>query len=111
MSLDDRFGRVSFEGPRVWIIGASSGIGAALAHEMSRCGARLILSARREAALQECSQSLLQPAAILPLDLSDTKRLPEKADWAERNFGPIDVLVNCAGISQRAKALETEPFV
>lgn len=96
----------------VWITGASGGIGEALAIQAARAGARLILSARREAELQRVRSACLDPSrvAVLPLDLTDFD--PDDAvRRAEGFFGPIDVLVNNAGASQRATALETQMAV
>ena len=96
----------------VWITGASSGIGEALAYEMARNDAKLILSARREEELkrvQKGCQSLTEQAvAILPLDLADKNSLKEKARQAEELFGQIDILVNNGGISQRGYVWEND---
>jgi len=94
----------------VWITGASSGIGEALAYELSRAGSKLVLSARRPEELERVQKACAQPeqVAVLPLDLSDTDSLPGKAVEAEKAFGPIDILVNNGGISQRSLAAETD---
>jgi len=99
----------SFDGKVVWITGASSGLGEALAMELARVGARLVLTARRsdrlEAVRERCAASR---AALLPLDLADAEAIPEAVRHAESLFGGIDVLVCNAGISQRATAQETD---
>lgn len=56
----------------VWIVGASSGFGAALAHGFDQAGARLVLSARRAERLQSLAASMHQAAAV-PLDLAQAK--------------------------------------
>lgn len=93
----------------IWITGASSGIGEALAYSLNKKGARLILSSRRveelERVKENCSGNT-ESIAILQLDLADTDSLPEKAEEAEKIFGQIDILFNNGGISQRALALE-----
>ena len=96
-------------GKVVWITGASSGIGEALAMQAARCGAKLVLSARREAELQRVRQACPNPddVAVLPVDLSDFGDADELAARAEAFFGPIDILVNNAGISQRTSMLDT----
>jgi len=92
----------------VWITGASSGIGEALALAAAEQGAKLVLSARRESELQRVRSACLNPhqVALLPVDLTafDAEKTTAKA---ESFFGPIDVLVNNAGISQRSTALNT----
>ncbi len=95
----------------VWITGASSGIGRALATALAREGARLILTARRENALEDvCKETGLPEARIhlLAADLSDLESLPALVDRAAACFGSIDILVNNAGVSQRATVLETD---
>ncbi|MCO4794490.1 MAG: SDR family oxidoreductase [Bacteriovoracaceae bacterium] len=97
-------------GKVIWITGASSGIGEALALELSKQNCKLILSSRREEALQKtmakCSGDPSH-IAILPLDLEKTNELEEKSKQAEEIFGQIDILVNNGGISQRSKVMDT----
>jgi short-subunit dehydrogenase len=100
---------IDYKNKTVWITGASSGIGRALAIQFSVIGANLILSARNNEKLLEtlnmCShQSQIK---LLPLDLEDYQSVGRKADTALALFGGIDVLINNGGISQRALAVET----
>ena len=98
------------DGQRVWITGASSGIGEALAYAFHRAGARLILSARRADQLSRV-QSLCggeASARVLPLDVTQTTELPDKARAALQMFGGIDILVNNAGLTQRSLVKDTE---
>jgi short-subunit dehydrogenase len=98
---------MSFAGKRVWITGASSGIGAALAGAFAGEGARLVLSGRRREALGEVAARVQHDALILPFEATDWAALPEVVAQA----GDIDVLVNNAGISQRSLAVDTRPDV
>ena len=93
----------------VWITGASSGIGEALAYHLSARGYRLILSARRSGALQDVKARCANPTltALLPLDLEHWETLADTAREAVDLFGQVDVLVNNAGISQRSRILGT----
>lgn len=96
----------------VWITGASSGIGEALVYEIINKGAKLIISSRKERELlrvkNNCKNFNLDHIKIITLDLSQTETLADKAQQAENCFGKIDVLINCAGISQRALVVETK---
>jgi NADP-dependent 3-hydroxy acid dehydrogenase YdfG len=60
-----------FKSRRYWLIGASEGLGAALAHELSAAGADLILSARNEEALHALAESLPGQAEVVPIDVRD----------------------------------------
>lgn len=91
------------------ITGASSGIGEALAYAAAAAGAKLILCARRKEELERVKNSCQYPENIytLHLDLADGFSIPQKAKEAEKLYGHIDILINCGGISQRDKALNT----
>jgi dehydrogenase/reductase SDR family member 7B len=93
----------------VWITGASSGIGAALAKAFAQDGALLILSGRRQDALEKVAAEC-QPASsiILAFEAADYPSLPHVVQEALAWKGRIDVLVNNAGISQRSLALDTD---
>lgn len=101
---------MNFSNQRVWITGASSGIGEALAYAFHQAGAKLILSARREDELKRVQNRCGQPAGaqILPVDVTQSAELPEKAKLALQMFGGIDILVNNAGVSQRSLVKDTD---
>ena len=101
---------MQFEAKRVWITGASSGIGAALAQEMAAQGALVVLSARREDRLREVLSRCAFPDRhlIFPFDATAFETHEEAVRRVEELAGPIDVLVLNAGIGQRGEALETE---
>ncbi|ELR73554.1 putative oxidoreductase/dehydrogenase [Fulvivirga imtechensis AK7] len=102
------------KGKVIWITGASSGIGEALAYTLSQKGANLILSARRRAELERVMSSCdgsEQNIKILPLDIAQRNSLKLTTAAAIQLFGHIDILINNAGISQRSLAKDTPPDV
>lgn len=103
-----------FKGKIVWITGASSGIGEAVAYEMAKEGACLILSARREVELERVKTVCIQLGAsegdvlVLPLDVTDEVIMPDVVATAHSFRGRIDMLYNNAGISQRSLCVDTD---
>jgi short-subunit dehydrogenase len=100
----------SLKGQVVWITGASSGIGEALAYAMCAQRAKLILSSRRIAELERVRNNCAHPdnVHILPLDLTDSANLEAKVPAAIALFGHIDIMVHNGGISQRSLVADTE---
>ncbi|XP_022083109.1 hydroxysteroid 11-beta-dehydrogenase 1-like protein [Acanthaster planci] len=95
--LIDRFDPASINGKRVVITGASTGIGEQIAYQYARLGARVLITARREAVLQQvvarCKELGAQEAFYLALDMgreNDTRRL---IDEAKVRFGGLDHLI------------------
>lgn len=102
---------MNWEGKCVWVTGASSGIGRAAATQWAQLGADVILSSRRQSALEEVvaewSEVARNRSLVLPLDLSQTDQIPDIASQALAWKGKIDVVVHCGGISQRSLAIDT----
>ena len=96
-----------YEGRVVWVTGASSGIGAALAEAFAAAGASLILSGRREDALRDVAERLPRESLMLPFEATEIDALPGIVGQAWDWRGQVDVLVNNAGVSQRSLALDT----
>ena len=97
------------DGKTVWITGASSGIGEALAYQLAAKNCRLILSARRKERLKEVKKNCTNQnhIHILPFDITDFKSMPLLVKKAIIATEKIDVLVNNAGISQRSLIADT----
>ena len=90
----------------VWITGASSGLGEALALECAKSKVKLVLSARRDAELQrvktECAKFIsAENILTLPLDVTDLSRVDAEVEKVIQKFGRIDILINNAGVVQR----------
>lgn len=98
---------MDFANKTVWITGASSGIGAALAKAFGEAGANLVLSGRRENALAEVARECAGESLVLPFEVTDYTALPAVVERAWNWKDGVDILVNNAGISQRSMALDT----
>lgn len=81
-------------GKRYWLVGASEGLGAALAHKMSAAGVHLVLSARNEDKLNALAASLPGKFDVVPVDVSDMDSVRAAAEAA----GDIDGVVQIAGV-------------
>ena len=79
----------SFNGKRYWLIGASDGLGEALAREMSAAGVELVLSARNVEKLTTIIKNLPHRATALPCDIGSQ----ESVDEALKKLGDIDGVV------------------
>lgn len=97
-----------FSGQVVWITGASSGIGEALAVAFSQAGAKLVLSARRADELQrvagKCGSA---EVLVLPMDLAKSDGFDALTAQVLARFGRLDVVVHNGGISQRSLVKDT----
>jgi len=100
----------NYQGKTVWITGASSGIGAALAREFAMEGARVIISSHEAEELEAVRRSL-EPVSkevhAVVFNLGFPEEVMATAEKVLQEFGRVDVLMNNGGISTRALALET----
>jgi len=81
-------------GKRYWLVGASEGLGRALAERMSAAGAELILSARNAGRLEDLAAALPGPARAVAVDVADADSVGRAAEAA----GEVDGLVWLAGV-------------
>lgn len=91
------------------ITGASSGIGAALARELSRRGARLAISARRDQHLRKLNEELGGGHLVIRADVGDPQQCRVLIERAAEHFGRLDTLIANAGYGIDKKTLETTP--
>jgi short-subunit dehydrogenase len=83
-----------FAGKRYWLVGASEGLGLALAQRLSAAGADLILSARTEASLAKAIATLPGKATALPVDVGSS----DSVTAAAAQLGDLDGMVFLAGV-------------
>ncbi len=85
------------KGKYIWLVGASEGIGAALAQKLAAAGAHVAVSARNEQALQALAGMLAVPPLVLPLDVTDQTSVA--AAWVRLNaeWPVIDMVIYNAG--------------
>jgi len=91
-------------GKAALVTGGTSGIGRRQALALAQAGAAVVLLGRREGQLQEAVVEIEAAggkAAALRADLGDRSLLPTIAEGAARPFGPIDILINAAGVNLR----------
>lgn len=95
----------AWRGRRVWLVGASAGIGAALAHALAQRGTRLALSARGVAQLQALQ---IDGALLLPCDSTDPTSLAAARKALLEAWGGVDLVVYLAGdyVPMRADTLD-----
>lgn len=83
-----------FKGKRYWLVGASEGLGLALARKLSAAGAEIVLSARSEAGLKAAAATLSGPATILPVDVGSSDSVTAVA----AQLPDLDGMVFLAGV-------------
>ena len=103
MSLNPKIS--NWTGKRVWLLGASTGIGAALARDLQGRGALLALSGRRLEALQQLD---LPQARLLPVDVTDAEALKHAADQLLDAWPSIDLAIYLAGDYTPMRAAEID---
>jgi NAD(P)-dependent dehydrogenase (short-subunit alcohol dehydrogenase family) len=93
------------------VTGAASGIGLAAARELSRQGWRVALLDRDGDALSSASNDLGRAARTAQLDVADAPSVENALAAIERDFGPVEGVVNSAGIARDCPGLDTDPAV
>lgn len=99
---------MDFNNKTIWITGASSGIGKALAEQLAAKGATLILSARNKEALTELNSRLGGKHHVVVLDLAKPEQLLATMPDTLARLGRVDILINNGGVSQRSLFLEND---
>lgn len=97
-----------WHGKRVWVIGASSGIGAALARALLAQGARVVLSARSKPSLEQIAATHGTNTLVLPLDVTDAASVSPALQQVVVAWGGIDLVLWCAGSHNPVRAWELD---
>ena len=105
---------MQFKEKTIWVTGATSGIGKAVALELSHENCHLILSGRNLKALEQTQQACRtngSSVTLAPFDLGDEKSIEAAFNAVKQQQTKIDALYNFGGISQRSLVSETPVFV
>jgi short-subunit dehydrogenase len=108
--MKGRKSSVTFHRPVVWVTGASRGIGKEIAKQFAFIGCEVALSARSLSELKKVEKEIQRyggRAYSFPCDVSETEEILKTAKAINRTFGPVDVLVNNAGITVFKSFLDT----
>ena len=102
-------GLFSLDGRVAFVTGASSGLGCHFAGTLAGAGARVVLGARRLAAVESAAAEIRATGAEacgVRLDVLDPDSIEAALDHAESTFGTVDILVNNAGVASADRALD-----
>lgn len=80
------------------VTGAGRGIGRAIAVELGQLGAKVVLAARSRTELEETAAAIGARASVFPVDVRKKDQLQALFEHVSANIGPVDVLVNAAGL-------------
>jgi len=96
----------SLQGKHALVTGGGTGIGLAIARAFVAAGAHVVISGRREAVLTEAAAGVGAACGAFAFDVADTAGHAAAVRAIEAKFGPLDVLVNNAGINMKKPSLE-----
>ncbi len=104
--------RRQIQGRRALVTGASSGIGAAVARQLVKHGAKVLITARRQDRLEELAIDLIAAGGqvyVLPGDITSPEHRRELLAYAHHQMGGLDILINNAGVGAVGPFFEAEP--
>lgn len=98
-----------YKDKHIWIVGASSGIGRALAVNLADHGAKLILSARSKESLDQLNSEIAGDHMVLPLDISDADELSKAVSQIEKKYDRLDSVISMAAIYKPGLVRDLDP--
>lgn len=103
------FSGLDLGGKTAVVIGGTSGIGRAIAHGLADAGANVVSSSRRESEVEKTAAEIEEKGRKtlrITSDVSDKLTLQNLLDECIKEFGKVDILVNCAGVTKRTPTLD-----
>ncbi|HQU83865.1 MAG TPA: glucose 1-dehydrogenase [Pyrinomonadaceae bacterium] len=103
------YAKLELNGKTAVIIGGTSGIGRALSHGLAEAGADVVASSRRAEQVEETAKEIEErgrKTLRVTSDVSDKNSLQSLLDECLKEFGKVDILINCAGRTKRAPTLD-----
>ena len=97
--MEERRGRYDLAGRVAVVTGSAQGIGQAIARELARCGAKVVITDLREEQGKETARELGDGALFVPCDISDKKQVGALVESTLECHGRLDIMVNNAGIN------------
>jgi len=99
---------MNYRGKWIWISGASSGIGEALAKNLALKGGNIIISARNTSKLEAIQKEYPTTIFVIPMDVAAETDRNKALDQVKALTDSIDIIIHSAGVSQRSSATKTE---
>lgn len=96
---------MGLDGKAALVVGGGSGIGKAIALALAADGAKVAIAARRFEVLEEVAQASEAEIHCHSVDVGDRTSVKSLFDWAEKTIGPVDILVNAAGINIKTRSM------
>lgn len=103
---------MKLQGKIALITGGGTGIGAGMARAFASEGAQVIICGRRQQVLEQSAAACqgIYPVRTVPVDIADLKQVQTMVDWIDREVGPLDILINNAGVNVRQRKMsELQP--
>jgi NAD(P)-dependent dehydrogenase (short-subunit alcohol dehydrogenase family) len=105
---------VDLSGKNILVTGATSGLGRHFAQTLAGAGARIAITGRRVERLQElCGEIAGKSGHAVPLalDVQDVQSIKQTVEAAEQALGPLDILINNAGVNGAGRAIDVTPEI